>query len=48
VAVATAYGVLGMLAVAPGALVLLGDRVRTRRTGGILAHGGVRRTGESA
>jgi uncharacterized membrane protein YbhN (UPF0104 family) len=30
VAVSTAYGVLGMLAVAPGALVLLGDQVRAR------------------
>ncbi|KHK95676.1 hypothetical protein LK09_18585 [Microbacterium mangrovi] len=40
VAVSTAYGVLGMLAVAPGALVLLGDRVRARTV--------VRRSEESA
>jgi uncharacterized membrane protein YbhN (UPF0104 family) len=40
VAVATAYGVLGAVAVAPGALVLLGDRIRAR------AH--ARRSGEAA
>jgi uncharacterized membrane protein YbhN (UPF0104 family) len=44
VAVSTAYGVLGMLAVAPGALVLLGDRIRARAGGRAAA----RRTEESA
>jgi hypothetical protein len=31
VEVSVAFGVLGMIAVAPGAIVLLGDRLRARR-----------------